>query len=107
MFPTGRLPSPENVHNVNSSTIEWNPPYSSVNNKSDIINVNPHITNYIVYVTDNYTGNIIVKENVTETHFSFKTSDNSCPVYQVSAGDEGKLSAPVWDSTPQGNEIMS
>ena len=96
MFPTGRLPSPENIHiNVNSSTIEWKPPYYALNNKSDVIHIDPHITHYTVYVTDNYTGNIIVKENVTETHFSFKTSDNSCPVYQVSAGDEGELSAPA------------
>ena len=60
-----------------------------------------------LYTLLTITGNIIVKENVTETQFSFKTSDNSCPVYQVSAGDEGELSAPVWDSTPQGNEIKN
>ena len=107
MFPAGRLPSPENVHiNGNSSTIEWDPPYSSVNNKSDVTHVDPHITHYTVYITDNYTGDV-VKENVTETQFTFKTSDNSCPVYQVSAGDEGELSGPVWDSTPQGNEIKN
>ena len=41
------------------------PSYSAVNN--DFMHVDPHITQYTVYITDNY---IIVKENVTETQFS-------------------------------------
>ena len=105
----GRLPSPENVHikeHFNSSIIEWKPPYSTMNNESDIIHVDPHITQYTVYITDNYTGNIIVKENVTETCFTFINQGNVlCPVYQVSAwnvGGEGELSEPVQDGTPQG-----
>ena len=69
--------------------------------------MDPHITQYTVYITDNYTGNIIAKENVTDTHFTFNSSDDgTCPMYQVSAwnsGGEGELSDPVWDSTPQGN----
>ena len=75
---------------------------------NDIIHVDPHITQYTVYVTDNYTGNIVTK-NVTETHFTFNTSDDgSCPIYQVSAwnaGGEGELSEPVPEMivrTPQG-----
>ena len=36
------------------------------------MHVYPHITQYTVYITDNYTGNIIVKENATETRFPFK-----------------------------------
>ena len=97
--------SPENI-SINSSTIEWSPPYSSVNN--DTVHVDPHITQYTVYSIDNYTGNI-VKENVTETHFTFNTSDDSsCSMYQVSAwnaGGEGELSEPVQESRPQGKQF--
>ena len=104
--PTVRLPSPETVRQVNSSTIEWNPPYSSVNSESDIIHVVPHIIQYTVYGTDIYTGNIIVKENVTGTQFTSNTrGDGLCPMYQVSAwnaGGEGEKSQPVQESTPQG-----
>ena len=108
LVSTGRLPSPENVHiNVNSSTIEWKPPYSVLNN--NIIHVDPHITQYTVYITDLYAGSTFTK-NVTETQFTFDTSDDdSCPTYQVSAwnsGGEGKLSAPVSDSTPQGKKKL-
>ena len=67
--------------------------------------MDPHITQYTVYITDNYTGNIVT-ENVTEKYFSFITSDDhSCPMYRVSAwnaGGEGELSEPVQESTPQG-----
>ena len=76
--------------------------------RSDKISVDPHITQYTVYTTDNYTGNIVT-ENVTEKYFTFSTSDNdSCLTYQVSAQNsdgEGDLSDPVWDSTPQGKEV--
>ena len=93
---------------VNSSTIEWKPPYSAMNN--DTIRVDPHITQYAVYITDNYTGNT-VKENVTETRFTFNTSnDDSCLMYQVSAwnvGGEGELSEPVQESMPQGKETKN
>ena len=93
---------------VNSATIHWKPPYSAMNN--DTICVNPHITHYTVYITDNYTGNTVT-ENVTETHFTFNTlNDGSCPIYQVSAwnaGGEGELSEPVWDSMPQGKRGLS
>ena len=109
---TGHLPSPENVRikeHFNSSIIEWNPPYSAMSNGSDIISVDPHITHYTVYITDNYTGNIIVKENITETQFTpnIQLHDGLCPMYQVSAwnaGGEGNKSEPVWDSTPQGEQ---
>ena len=81
-----------------------------MNNESDIISVDPHITQYTVYITDNYTGNIIVKENVTETHFTPNIQqDGLCPMYQVSAwnaGGEGELSEPVQDSTPRGKDIL-
>ena len=84
--------------------MEWSPPYSEMNN--DNISVDPHITQYTVYITDIYTGNIIVKENVTETQYTFNASrDGSCLIYQVSAwnaGGEGDLSDPVQRSTPQG-----
>ena len=101
---TGHLSSPEGVQVselVNSSTIQWKPPYSSLN--SDNIHVNPHITQYTVYITDNYTdnytGNSIVNVNVTKTQFTFNASQiGLCPMYQVSAwnaGGEGELSEPV------------
>ena len=72
--------------------------------------MDPHITHYTVYITNNYTGDI-VKVNVTETHF---TSNNQgsvlCPMYQVSAwnaGGEGELSEPVQESTPQGKQAKN
>ena len=108
---TGRLPSPESVHikeHFNSSTIGWNPPYSAINNASNVINVDPHITQYTVYITDNYTGNTTVKKDVTETQFrpNIQQDNDLCPMYQVSAwnaGGEGELSEPVQESTPRGN----
>ena len=109
---TGRLPSPENVHikeHFNSSIIQWKPPYSARNNESNITHVDPHITHYTVYITDNYTRNIIAKENVTGTQFTpnIQLHDGLCPIYNVSAwnaGGEGNRSEPVWDSTPQGKQ---
>ena len=80
-----------------------------MNNEADTINVDPHITQYTVYITDIYTGNTIVKENVTETQFTSNIQQNYdlCLMYQVSAwntGGEGQLSEPVQDSTPQGKQ---
>ena len=78
---------------------------------NDNISVDPHITQYTVYITDNYTGNIIVKENVTETQFTFNNQSNVlCPMYRVSAwnsGGEGELSEPVQESTPQGKQARN
>ena len=111
---TGRLPSPENVHikeHFNSSIIEWKPPYSAMNNESDIISLDPHITHYTVYITDIYTGNIIVKETVTETQYTpINQGSVLCPMYQISswnAGGEGEMSEPVQDSTPQGKQAKA
>ena len=71
------------------------------------ISVDPHITQYSVYITDNYTGDV-VKVNVTETQFTSNTQGNGlCPMYQVSAwnaGGEGELSDPVQDNTPRGKQ---
>ena len=71
--------------------------------------MDPHITQYTVYITDNYTGNSIVKKNVTETQYIYNIQDDDlCPMYQVSAwnaGGEGKLSEPVQDSMPQGKQL--
>ena len=79
-----------------------------MNNESDVIHVDPHITQYTVHITDNYTGNIIVKENITESRFLFIIQNDSlCPMYQVSAwnaGGEGELSQPVQESIPQGEQ---
>ena len=104
LFITGFLTSPENI-SINNSTIEWKPPYSSLNN--DTVHVDPHIIQYTVYITDIYTGNSIVTENVTETKDTFNIDDNLCPTCQVSAwnaGGEGELSEPVQYSTPQGKQ---
>ena len=73
------------------------------------MSVDPHITQYTVYITDNYTGNIIVKENVTETRYTpnIQQDDGLCPMRQVSAwnsGGEGELSEPVQESTPRGKQ---
>ena len=86
--------------------IEWKSPYQSVN--SDTIHVDPHITQYTVYITNNYTGDV-AKVNVTETRFTFNNQDDdcSCSTYQVSAwnaGGEGELSESVQDSTPKGKQ---
>ena len=74
--------------------MQWKPPYSSLNSAN--IRVDPHITQYTVYITDNYTGISIVNVNVTETQFTFNASEiGLCPMYQVSAwnvGGEGELS---------------
>ena len=60
---------------------------------------------YIVYITDVYTGNIIVKENVTDTHFTSSAQvDDLCLVCQVSAWNAGRWIEPVQDSTPQGKQ---
>ena len=70
------------------------------------MHVDPHITNYTVYITDMYTNDSIIKANVTETHYTYSTQDSSlCLMYQVSAwnaGGEGEICDAVWDSTPQG-----
>ena len=72
--------------------------------------MDPHITHYTVYITDNYTGNIIVKENVTETQFTYinrQQDSDLCLMCQVSAwnaGGEGEVSEPVEDNTPQGRQ---
>lgn len=103
VFP-GPLPSPEHVHVrqlINSSTIEWNPPYSELNNESDVIHVDPGITKYTVYVVNYYTRDSIEIRDVSETQYIFRSNapDNDfCPVYSVTAwnsGGEGRSSMPV------------
>ena len=112
---TGPLPSPENVtlSSQNSSTqlLQWKPPYYTMNNESDIIQVDPHITHYTVYTTDvQHTRRMIGKVKKTETSFTLSNIHNEdpCPMYQVSAwnaGGEGELSEPVQESTPQGKQV--
>ena len=112
----GTLPPPENVilsFQNSYARLQWKPPYYKPNvthamNKSDI-HVDPHITQYTVYITDNYTGDV-VKVNVTETQYTLNIQQHNnslCPMYQVSAwnaGGEGEMSEPVWGSTPQGKQ---
>ena len=82
-----------------------------MNGESDIIHVDPRIIQYTVYITDNYTGNIIVKENVTETQFTnIQQDDGLCPMCQVSAwnsGGEGEMSEQAQDSTPRGKQAKN
>ena len=70
--------------------------------------MDPHVTQYTVYITDNYTGNSIVKENVTETQYIYNFQDDDlCPTYRISAwnaGGEGELSEPVQESSPRGEQ---
>ena len=100
---TGCLPYPGNIH-INEENhnllIEWNPPYSANNTKSSVMHVDPHITQYTVYIVDNYTGNCTDKVNVTGTSFRRNISDDnsSCPMYCVTAwnsGGEGDMSVPL------------
>ena len=96
----GPLPSPEYVHikeHFNSSTIEWKPPYSAMNNDSDSIHVDPHITHYTVYITDNHRDGDVVKVNVTETQFTpnIQQVDDMCPTYQISAWNAGGADLPT------------
>ena len=110
----GPLPSPENVslssQNSSATRLQWNPPYYTVNQESDIIYVDPHIMHYTVYIFDASTWTIIRSVNTTET--SFTPGNNMpnvslCPMYQVSAwnvGGEGEISEPVQESTPQGEQ---
>ena len=108
----GPLPPPENVtiSSQNSSTqLQWNPPYTMMNNESDVIHVDPHITQYTVYIFDVSNGSMIHSVNITETNFTPTHNIPLCPMYQVSAwnaGGEGNRSEPVQDSTPQGKSII-
>ena len=74
------------------------------------VHVDPHITQYTVYITDSYTGDV-VKANVTETQFTFNNQSNVlCPMYRVSAwnsGSEGQLSGPVQESAPRGKQARN
>ena len=106
----GPLPPPENVmlSSQNSLTqLQWNPPYYTMNNESDVIHVDPHITQYTVYIFDAYNRSMNRSVNTTETSFTLTHNVYLCPMYQVSAwnaGGEGNKSEPVQDSTPQGKQ---
>ena len=86
---------------INSSTIQWNAPYYTMNRESNFMHVDPHITQYTVYIIDNYTGNCIDKVNITEMSFTLGSNapdDCLCPLYRATAwnsGGEGKMSAPL------------
>ena len=72
-----------------------------MNNESDVIHVDPHITHYIVYTIDvQYNRQMVRRVDRTETSFTLNDiqNDDLCPMYQVSAwnaGGEGELSDPV------------
>ena len=109
----GPLPSPDNVtfssQNLSTIQLQWKPPYNTMNNASDVIHVDPHITQYTVYTVDAYTNKTLRRITRIETSiilFSYSIQDDGlCLMYQVSAwnaGGEGELSEPVQESTPQG-----
>ena len=105
----GPLPSPDNVtiSSQNSSTqLQWKPPYYTLNNESNVIHVDPHITHYTVYTMDVSNDSMIDSVNVTDTSFT-PTNILLCPIYRVSAwnaGSEGEMSEPVQESRPQGKQ---
>ena len=76
-----------------------------------IIQVDPQITQYTVYITDNHTGNSIIEKNVTRTQFTFGISEDVLsPMYQISAwnaGGEGELSEPVHGCIPRSKLSVS
>ena len=78
---------------------------------NDAIHVDPHIIQYTVYITDIYTGNIIVKKNVTGMRSPSSIQDDDlCLMYQVSAwnaGGEGELSEPVQKIPSQGKDLLN
>ena len=78
-----------------------------MNQESDVIHVDPHITHYTVYIFDAYNTSMIHSVNTTKTSFTLAYTLPLCPMYQVSAwnaGGEGELSEPMQDSTPQGKQ---
>ena len=112
MIFAGPLPPPENVtiSSQNSSTqLQWKPPYNTMNRESDVIHVDPNITQYTVYIFDATTRTMMHSVNTTKTSFTPTHNIPLCPMYRVSAwnaGGEGELSEPVWDSTPQGKQAI-
>ena len=105
----GPLPSPEHVTLISQNfQLHWKPPYYTLNHGSAAIHVDPHVTQYTVYIFDAYTRRMMRSMNMTETSFTPTNNIPLCPMYQVSAwnsGGEGELSEPVWDSTPQGKQF--
>ena len=79
-----------------------------MNQESDIIHVDPMITQYTVYTIDAYTSRMIRSINKTVTSFTVNNitqNGHVCPMYQVSAwnaGGEGELSEQLQESTPRG-----
>jgi len=72
----------------------------AMNNKSDVVHVNPHITQYTVYISSS-TGRNITR-NVTEAQyiFSLTTENDFCSTFAFSisawsAVGEGEMSEPV------------
>ena len=104
----GPLPPPENVtisYQNSHVRLQWKPPYYTLNQESDVIHVDPHITQYTVYIFDAYNRSVIRSVNTTETGFTVTHNIRLCPMYKVSAwnaGGEGELSELVQDGTPQG-----
>ena len=108
----GSLPPPENVtissHNSRTQ-LQWKPPYYTLNIESDVIHVDPHITQYTVYIFDASNGSMIRSVNTTETSITPTNDIPLCPMYKVSAwnaGGKGELSQTLQESTPQGKHAL-
>ena len=92
-----------------SAQLQWRHPYYTLNQESDVIHVDPHVTHYTVYTIDVFTGRMFNSVNVTETSFTPTRNVPLCLVYKVSAwnaGGEGTPSEPVQDSIPQGKKQL-
>ena len=106
----GPLPPPENVTITSQNSharLQWKPSYYTLNQESDVIHVDPHITHYTVYIFNGYNVSMIHSVNTTETSFTLTHNVPLCTTYQIAAwnaGGEGELSEPVQDSTPQGKQ---
>ena len=108
----GPLPPPENVtisYQNSSTQLQWKPPYYTMNQESDVIHVDPHMTQYTVYIFDACTTRIIHHVNTTKTSFTHTHNIPLSLMYKVSSwnsGGESELSEPVQDSTPQGKQAI-
>ena len=109
----GPLPPPENV-TISSQNpharLQWKPPYYTLNQESDVIHVDPHITHYTVYIFDAYNRSMNHSVKTTETSFTPMNTLPLCPTYQIAAwnaGGKGELSEPVQESIPQGKQAKN
>ena len=109
-------PPPENVtgkYNSSAIQLQWNPPYSRLNNLyHEIFRIEPHIIQYTVYTADVCTGTVVGQVNTTETELTLNDApyDISCLLYGVSTwndGGAGETSVPVWGNLHHSKFIVN